>query len=54
MLGEGPAYGINGSFRSPEKNSSINFTKENTKFCLSLNYNADDDNETVNFPIHFV
>ena len=39
--GEGPNYGINGRFRSPEKNFSISFSKANTKFCLSLNYNAD-------------
>ena len=25
---------------SPEKKISINFTKANTKFCLSLHYNA--------------
>ena len=41
MLGEGPTYGIKGSFGSPEKEFSVNFTKANTKFCLSLHYNAD-------------
>ena len=41
ILDEGPAYGINGSFGSPEKNLSINFTKANIKFCLNSNYNAD-------------
>ena len=41
MLGEGPAFGINGSFGSPEKNFSINFRNANTKFFLSLHYNAD-------------
>ena len=41
ILGEGPTYGINGSFGSPEKKFSINFTKANTIFCLSLHYNAD-------------
>ena len=37
VLGEGPTYGIN----SPEKKFSINFTKGNTKCCLSLHYNHD-------------
>ena len=41
VLSEGPNYGINGSFRSPEKKFSINFSKANTKFCLSLHCNAD-------------
>ena len=36
VLGECPTYGINGSFGSPEKKFSINFTKANTKFYLSL------------------
>ena len=36
VLGECPTYGINGSFGSPDKKFSINFTKANTKFCLSL------------------
>ena len=40
LLGEGPTYCINGSFGSPEKKFSINFTKANTKFCLKLHYNA--------------
>ena len=34
-------YGFNGNLRSPEKKFNINFTKANTKFCLSLHYNAD-------------
>ena len=41
ILGKGPAYGINGSFGSPEKKFNINFTKGNRKSCLSLHYNAD-------------
>ena len=41
LLGEGPAFGINESFESPEKKFNINFTKTNTKFYLSLHYNAD-------------
>ena len=40
MLGEGPTYDINGSFDSPEKRFSINFSTVNTKFCFSLYYNA--------------
>ena len=65
VLGEGLTYGINGSFGSPEKKLSINFTKANTKFYLSLHYNADKsylfvngkeifkfkaDNKNANFP----
>ena len=41
MLGEGDTFGINGSFGAPEKKICINSSKENTKFCLSLHYNAD-------------
>ena len=32
ILREGPTYGINGSFESPEKKINIDFTKANTKF----------------------
>ena len=46
MLGEGPTNGINGSFGSPQ--FPINFTKANTKFCLSLHYNADNSYLFVN------
>ena len=35
-LGQVLTYGVNGSFGSPEKKCSINFTKGDTKFCLSL------------------
>ena len=67
VLGEGPAFGINGSVSSPEKKSSVNFSEANTKFCLSLHCNGDNsylfvdgieiskfkaDNENVNFPTH--
>ena len=41
ILGESPTYGINGSFGSLEKTFSINFSKANIKFCLSLHYNPD-------------
>ena len=34
-------FGINGSICVPEQNSSINFSKPNLKFGLSLHYNAD-------------
>ena len=68
MLGEGPTYGINGSFGSPEKKFSINFSKANSKFCLCLHYNAGNsylffkgqeifkfkaDNKNANFLTHF-
>ena len=51
-----------------QRKFSINFTDENIKFCLSLNYNADNsylfvnrkeifkfkvDNKNVNFPTRF-
>ena len=48
VLGEGPTFGINGSFGSPEKRFSINFSKAKTKFCLSLHYNADNGYLFVN------
>ena len=41
IFSEGPTYGINGRFGLPEKKFNINFTRTNTKFCLSLHYNAD-------------
>ena len=41
VLVEVSTSGINGKFGSPEKKFSINVTKANTKFCLSLHYNAD-------------
>ena len=41
ILSEGPIFGINESFGSPEKSFSINFIKANKAFCLSLLYNAD-------------
>ena len=48
MLGEVPTFGINGSFDSPKKKFSISFWKANTKFCLSLIYNADNNYFFVN------
>ena len=68
MLCEDPIYCINESFRFPEKNFSINFSKSNTKCCLSLHYNHDNsylfvngkeifkfkaNNGNVNFPTQF-
>ena len=68
MLGEGPTFGMNGKFGLLEKKFSINFTKANTKLCLSLHYNANNsylfvngkeifkfkaDNKNVNFPTQF-
>ena len=67
VLGEGPTFGINGSFGSPEKKFNVNFSKANTKFCLSLHYNADHSylfvngkqifnlklTKNVNFPTQF-
>ena len=39
VLGKGPTQGLEDTL-SAEKMYSINFTKKNTKFCLSLNYNG--------------
>ena len=38
FLGKGPTQGLE-HMLSAEKMYSFNFTKENTKFCLSLHYN---------------
>ena len=48
ILGKGSTFGINGSFCEPEKKIRINFTKPNTKFCLSLHYNCDNSYLFVN------
>ena len=65
ILGEGPPYGINGSFGSLEKEFSINFTEANT---ILFEFNADNnylfvngkeifkfkaDNKNVSFPTQF-
>ena len=39
ILGEGPTQGLEDTLTA-EKLYSINFAKENTKFCLSLHYNG--------------
>ena len=68
MLGEGTTYSVNESFGLPDKKFSINFSKVNKKFCLSLHYNGDNsyslfngkeifnfkaDNKSVSFPTLF-
>ena len=40
ILGIGPTQGLGKHSLSAEKMHSINFTKVNTKFCLSLHYNG--------------
>ena len=41
VLGDGSTFGFNGSFVSPKKTFSINFSKASTNFCWSFHYNAD-------------
>ena len=41
VIGEGPTQDINDSTGSVKKKNSNNFSKVNTKFCLSLHYNGD-------------
>ena len=68
MLGKGPTYGINGSFRLQEKKFSINFRRENTKSLSSFHVNGDNSyfllmekkslnlnliNKNFNFPTQF-
>ena len=48
MIGERPTFGSNGSFGSPENMFSINFSKRNPKFCLSLHDNAHNSHLFVN------
>ena len=40
ILGIGPMQGLGEHSLTAEKMYSINFTKDNTKFCLSLHYNG--------------
>ena len=40
ILGIGPTQGLGEHSLSAEKMHLINFTKVNTKFCLSLHYNG--------------
>ena len=67
ILGKGPTQGLGKHSLSAEKMYSINFTKPNTKFCLSLHYNDDSylfvngkeiikykaNNKNINFPTQF-
>ena len=68
ILGKGPTFGINGSFESKETKFSINFSKANRKYYLSLHYNGVNsylfvnrkeifefqaNNKNVNFPTQF-
>ena len=48
ILGKAPTQGLGEHSLSSEKMYPINFTKVNTKFCLSLNYNGDDSYLFVN------
>ena len=48
VLGKGLISGLNGSFGSPEKKISIDFSKARKKFCLILNYNGDNNYLLVN------
>ena len=48
MLDEGPTGDINVRFDAAKKKFSINFSKAKTKFCLSLNYNGDNNHFFVN------
>ena len=48
VLGESPTFGINGTFDLAMKKFSINFSKSNSKFCLSFHYNADNNYLFVN------
>ena len=41
-MGEGRTEGINNSTGVAEKKISINFSKANTKFCLTLHFNGDE------------
>ena len=41
VLGKGDTFRINESFGAPQGKFSINLSKANTKFSLSLHYNAD-------------
>ena len=48
ILGKGPTQGLGEHSLPGEKMYSINFTKVNTKFCLSLHYNGDNSCLFVN------
>ena len=48
MLREGPTFAINGSFGSPQKSFSVNFTNVHAKVCMNLHYNIDNSYLLVN------
>ena len=48
ILGKDPTQGLSNHSLSREKMYSINFTKVNIKFCLSLHYNGNDSYLFVN------
>ena len=48
ILGESPAHRLDDTTLTAEKKYSINFTKSNKKFCLSLHYNGADSYLFVN------
>ena len=48
ILAEGDTFGINGSFGAPAKQFSMNFSKIDIKFCLSLHYNVENSYLFVN------
>ena len=48
VLGEGPTYGINGSFGATDKKFNTNFSKAKTIFCLRLYYSHDNSYLFVN------
>ena len=41
LKGKDPTFAINGRFESPDIRFDVNFSKVNTKVCLSLHYNHD-------------
>ena len=42
ILGERPTQGLNNTTLKAEAKFSINFSRSNRKFCLSLHYNRSD------------
>ena len=42
ILGERPTQGLNDTTLKAEAKFSINFSRSNRKFCLSLHYNRSD------------
>ena len=48
VLGEGRTQGVDGTILTAQKAYSINFTRNNKKFCLSLHYNESNSYLFVN------